>query len=293
MKPYVCVALALFALCVPRPAAGSDEASHPAYERRATWAETMLASRAALAEAAPAAVQAGTWYATDCLPSQNFEDALFPEQSIDLEAQDEQGQPRWQPRPQWQDGQVQGLPDGRRGATYLFRTLDTEQAVGWEISLGSDDGLAVWLNGEPLLAKNVARGPAPDQDRVSLSLRPGQNRLLLKIYNQGGGHGFYFRGGHAPVPHVWEQIERDFPAQAAWMKRHARGKQLAWFASAGDTDLDRELLAAALKELGAHAEPFRGELELLDGSAADDPRWLELYESVCRFAHRPERWPAR
>jgi formylglycine-generating enzyme required for sulfatase activity len=288
MKPYVCVALALFALCVPRPAAGSDEASHPAYERRATWAETMLASRAALAEAAPAAVQAGTWYATDCLPSQNFEDALFPEQSIDLEARDEQGQPRWQPRPQWQDGQVQGLPDGRRGATYLFRTLDTEQAVGWEISLGSDDGLAVWLNGEPLLAKNVARGPAPDQDRVSLSLKAGQNRLLLKIYNQGGGHGFYFRGGHAPVPHVWEQIERDFPAQAAWMKRHARGKQLAWFASAGDTDLDRELLAAALKELGAHAEPFRGELELLDGSAADDPRWLELYESVCRFAHRPE-----
>jgi len=290
MKLCVCAALALLAICVPRPAVGGDDAGHPAYTRRTTWSETMLASRAALAEAAPSAVRAGTWHATDCLPSPNFADALFPEQAIDLDARDEEGRPRWHSRPEWQDGQVQDLPNGRRGATYLFRTLDTEQAIGWEISLGSDDGLAVWLNGEPLLANDVARGPAPDQDRVTLALRPGQNRLLLKIYNQGGGHGFYFRGGHTPVPHVWEQIERDFPMQAAWMKRHARGKHLAWFVSAGEANLDRELIAAALKELGASAEPFRGELGLIESSsaAADDPRWLELYESACRFAYRLE-----
>ena len=34
------------------------------------------------------------------------------------------------------------------------------------ISLGSDDTLTVWLNGEKLLAENVYRAAAPDQDRV-------------------------------------------------------------------------------------------------------------------------------
>jgi formylglycine-generating enzyme required for sulfatase activity len=289
MKSYVCVALTLLAVHAAASWAASEEISRSAYERHATWAKTMLAARAGLAQAQPAVVQSGTWYATDCLPSRDFDEVLFPEQSVDLQARDEQDRPLWAQQPDWQDGRVQNLPTGRRGATYLYRTLDVQQATGWEIRLGSDDGLAVWLNGQQLLAKDVARGPAPDQDRLVLALQSGQNHLLLKIFNRGGGHGFYFQGGPAPGPHVWEQVERDFPEQAAWWKRHARGKHLEWFAAADDTTLERQWLDAAAKELGPHADLFRGELELLDRSSASpsDPRWLQLYESICRFAQRP------
>jgi hypothetical protein len=269
---------------------GSETVPQAAYERQATWAETMLAARAKLKQAEPAEVRAGTWYATDCLPSRDFDEALFPEVSVDLEAQDEQGHARWTQQPDWQDGRAQNLTAGRRGATYLYRTLDVQHATGWEIRLGSDDGLAVWLNGQQLLAKDVARGTAPDQDRVALSLQPGQNHLLLKIFNQGGGHGFYFQGGPAPGPHVWEQIERDFPEQAAWLKRHARGTHLAWFDASDDALVERPWLDAAIRELGPHADRFRGDLELLERESASpsDPRWLQLFEAACRFAHRPD-----
>ena len=119
MKSYVCVALTLLAVHAAAPWAASEEISRPAYERQATWAETMLAARTGLAQAEPAVVQSGTWYATDCLPSRDFDEALFPEQSVDLQARDEQDRPLWTQQPDWQDGRVQNLTAGRRGATYL------------------------------------------------------------------------------------------------------------------------------------------------------------------------------
>ena len=289
MKSYLCAVLALLIIQATGAQSGGEEGVCVAYERKVTWAETMLAARAAMEQASPAEVQSGTWYTTGCLPAQDFEDVLFPEHSVDLQARDEEGDPCWVPQPDWQDGQVQWLLSGPRGATYLYRTLDVQQPTRWEISLGSDDGLAVWLNGQQLLVKNVARGPAPDQDRVTLSLRPGQNHLLLKIFNLGGRHGFYFQGGNASGPNVWDQIESDFPEQSVWMKRHARGKHLAWFAEAENVALERQMLDAALKELGSYADRFLGQLAAIDRSSLSpsDPGWLQLYEDVCRFAHRP------
>ena len=67
---------------------------------------------------------------------------------------------------------------------------------------------------------NVARGVSVDADRVTLELKAGENQLLLKIYNQGGGHGFSFStqaaqdGGLAAI---WQQLEKDFPMYAARM----------------------------------------------------------------------------
>ena len=43
-----------------------------------------------------------------------------------------------------------------------------------------------------MLAKDVERGVAADQDSVDLKLQAGENHLLLKIMNYGGDTGFYF-----------------------------------------------------------------------------------------------------
>ncbi|MFM1871130.1 MAG: hypothetical protein RL398_552 [Planctomycetota bacterium] len=97
----------------------------------------------------------------------------------------------WRTVAEYADGVVHALPD-TVGATYLRRTLTVERDVALPISLGSDDGLRVWCNGELLLSRDVRRGAAPDQDAVTLALRTGDNELLLEIDNTGGIGGFYF-----------------------------------------------------------------------------------------------------
>lgn len=59
--------------------------------------------------------------------------------------------------------------------------------------LGTDDGVKVFLNGEPLHRVLAIRVVRPDQDRVPLALKKGWNTLLLKIENNYGGYNFYAR----------------------------------------------------------------------------------------------------
>ena len=156
-------------------------------------------------------VKLGPWYTTGPLKAQAFGDVLFPEKGVDLSAKSPTGEPLWMPRPQWRDGQPQELPSaGGRASTYLFRTITTDKAAQASAGLGSDDGLEVWLNGKKLLSKDVARGVLPSDDTVILDLQQGENRLLLKIHNQPGGHGFFFELGTGPfygVPSTRAAIE--------------------------------------------------------------------------------------
>jgi hypothetical protein len=120
-----------------------------------------------------------------------FKKEFPPEKEIDLAKPDEDGGLRWTEQPEFTDGQTHQLT-GENAATYLYRTITAAQAMPLMVSLGSDDGLQVWLNGEKLLARNVARGVEPDQELVRLDLKAGENRLLLKVNNGSGGYGFYF-----------------------------------------------------------------------------------------------------
>jgi hypothetical protein len=161
--------------------------------------------------AATPQVKLGPWYTTGSLKAQAFGDALFPEKGVDLSAKSPAGEPLWMARPQWRDGQPQELPsDGGRGSTYLFRTITTEKAAEASAGLGSDDGLEVWLNGKKLLSKDVPRTVSPNDDTVILDLQPGENHLLLKIYNRGGGHGFFFELGPAQTS-LAPRSAREFP----------------------------------------------------------------------------------
>jgi cytochrome c553 len=105
----------------------------------------------------------------------------------------------WVARPQWKDGVGHTLI-GPNSATYLSREIDSPQAQPLTLSLGSDDALKVWLNGDLALAKFVARGLAPDQESVTVNLRKGRNRLLLKVTNGTGGYGFYFKTKRSGPP---------------------------------------------------------------------------------------------
>lgn len=60
--------------------------------------------------------------------------------------------------------------------SYIHSPVD-QQAL---LLAGSDDSLRVYLNGKSVFSKNANRVLEPDQDRVSVNLRAGINRLLLK-----------------------------------------------------------------------------------------------------------------
>ena len=80
------------------------------------------------------------------------------------------------------------LLSGANTATYLRRTLTAPTARTLHATLGSDDAIQVWIQGELVHANRVRRPWAADQDRFSIPLEAGANELLLKVVNAGGGY---------------------------------------------------------------------------------------------------------
>ncbi|MCC7230176.1 MAG: PSD1 domain-containing protein [Fimbriimonadaceae bacterium] len=90
-----------------------------------------------------------------------------------------------------QDGKVNPLTGDNR-AFYFRRTIHIDHPADCLLSLGSDDGIKVWVNGKEALSRKVTRAALPDSDRVVVQLRSGDNEVLIKIVNGGGVGGFYF-----------------------------------------------------------------------------------------------------
>ncbi|MHC5005263.1 MAG: DUF1553 domain-containing protein, partial [Planctomycetota bacterium] len=82
---------------------------------------------------------------------------------------------------------------GGVGSSYLGRVIFSPDARDLEVSLGSDDGFRLFVNGVEVAKEQVSRGVAPDQSRATVPLEPGMNSLILKIVNTGGPSGYYFR----------------------------------------------------------------------------------------------------
>lgn len=209
-------------------------AADDVYTRQDTWPATLRLSlekldgvtRAGLpagGTAGPEGTALGPWYLTGPFaadPKAGFETRFPPLQGVDL-AKPCGGKP-WTAKPGLVDGVVHELKAPGQAATFLYRTIAAPKAATIKGYYGSDDGLAVWLNGQRLLANPANRGMGPNQDQADLALRTGENQLLLMIYNNQGGHGFYFSTNATPgsarqgaVNGIWNRLVADFPAADA------------------------------------------------------------------------------
>ncbi|MCA8952495.1 MAG: DUF1549 domain-containing protein, partial [Planctomycetes bacterium] len=148
----------------------------------------------------------------------------------------------WQPDMGLTDGEVLALPTGQY-ALYFRRTIAVPSTRRMTLSLGSDDGLQLWCNGELVLQNDTRRGATPDQERAELRLRAGPNELLVKIVNTGGIGGIYCRAVDETVPDLPAAIaralaqpsaERDDTARRS-LRRHFRAERVA-----GWLDLERQ-----------------------------------------------------
>lgn len=174
-----------------------------------------------------------------------FEHDFGPETEIDLARTYLEGKLAWTERPEWEDGKVHRGLKGDNAATYLFRTLSSETERPLVLSLGSDDSIKAWLNGKQILARKIHRSVAPDQEKVTVQLRPGENQLLLKIVNVGGEYGFYFQIlGSAP-----ENILAILKVRPERRSPEHQGELAAYFRSiAPELSQARAQLAAVKKQ---------------------------------------------
>ncbi|MEZ4392626.1 MAG: alpha/beta hydrolase-fold protein [Polyangiales bacterium] len=75
----------------------------------------------------------------------------------------------------------------RRGPGVVYAGLALRAAREgrrW-LSLGTDDAVTVWLDGEPVFRRIAARSSRADDDLIALDLTAGAHRLVLKVVSRG------------------------------------------------------------------------------------------------------------
>ncbi len=79
------------------------------------------------------------------------------------------------------------------GVCYAFARIYADSNKSCQLWLGYDDGIKVWLNGEVVLYDNRYGNFKGDMKKINVNLKAGENRLLLKISQWMGEHGFSAR----------------------------------------------------------------------------------------------------
>lgn len=232
--------------------------------------------------------QRGEWFVNGPFMAEDgaiaFETDYGPEAGVHLDDTYEDGRLKWvRARPDYPDAEVNGLV-GEHAATYLFRIIEAPSPRTATLSLGSNDAIRVWLNGELVHDHHVKRGAAPNQDRVPIALRAGQNELLMKVVNYGGEYAFYFdmvdeQVGALPLPlevALATPVEARTEAQLLALQGHFRRAHWDGFAPLEAEHADTKALLAALDEeipttmiMSEMAEPR--ETFILDRGEYDQP----------------------
>ncbi|HEY7153202.1 MAG TPA: VCBS repeat-containing protein [Gemmataceae bacterium] len=161
-------------------------------------------------DTAKAPLAFGKWSYIGPFPNNNgqgFNAVYPPEKEINLKAKygGKNGEEAVWREGKFSDGQVNNLalfrPQNNVDAVvYLHREIECAAPMELPVSLGSDDSLTIWLNGQKIVAENAARACAPDQNRAVLKLKAGKNNLLMKIGQGGGEWAFYFRAAAGAIP---------------------------------------------------------------------------------------------
>ena len=74
---------------------------------------------------------------------------------------------------------------------YARCTVVAPEAVDIDMSLGSNDGAKVWVNGEEVFALHTGRSATQHQDTIPVHLNAGTNHVLVKVENLGANWALY------------------------------------------------------------------------------------------------------
>ena len=180
--------------------AAYDAAHAPLIAAQEKWEQDHLGERfsAWLADRPeqPPVPQLEVWHHVGPFAAADFNQAYDqdwgPEKNVDLKQTFSEEKLSWQPQPDWVDAQVHNTLQGENAANYLFRVVESPSPLSLALSLGADDAVKVWVNGQQVLAKKTMGAAKADQHKLNIPLKLGRNEVLLKIVNAGGGSAFYF-----------------------------------------------------------------------------------------------------
>jgi CubicO group peptidase (beta-lactamase class C family) len=157
---------------------------------------------------------------------------------------------------------------------YAYGELEWPRNEVIEAAFGSDDGAAVWVNGQRVHRLFTAsRGLNPDSDHFVLPLVAGTNRVLVKVENGTGGWGF------ALTLHDAEGKER---ARRLYVRRHLEQLELA-------PESGSFLLGDEFPSLGwGHGEQAR----IVFGDSVPSVRWFDPELNEAKAPAKPGRYLA-
>ena len=275
------------------PASYGESKDPPFYSKKAAWAETMYAARLRMSDEAKRSaertgISPGPWYAIGPFKSirdSSFFDSFAPEYEIALDKAYDIGNLRWLIKPEWKDGEVIALPPIEHSSTYAYRIVRATRDSAIDAYLGSDDGIRLWLNGSRVFARDVHRGCRPNQDKVSLTFKTGDNVLLLKVNNGEGAHGFYFSFRPFAPSDLWPLLERDFTDADSRGEMQREIADGIWDTFPETADMG--LFASAYARATRFDTPGLRELAIAKASTARDWRELQIFrkeyhESITR-----------
>ena len=97
-----------------------------------------------------------------------------------------------------------GEGDVNDHSSYALITLESDSDQdGVDMKVGSDDSVKVWLNGEEVHKNAINRGAGDFQDTFQVDIKKGDNLLLVKVSERGGGWSM-FVGVDADVTAVFK-----------------------------------------------------------------------------------------
>jgi hypothetical protein len=173
----------------------------------------------------------GTWWYAgpfDNTDRKGFDTVYEPEKGVELKAKytgKDGASFGWTEFKDFKIGEVNDLrklfPKVRADAVvYLYHEFEGASWHELPLSLGADDSLSLWCNGNKLLHEDHERAAAPGQYECEYKVRGGKNTLLLKVCQYGGEWAVYVAPEPSPnLPEaVRKRIERDHPAEAVTKK---------------------------------------------------------------------------
>jgi hypothetical protein len=127
-------------------------------------------------------LKAEKWEVSGVYPGKDFDevhDAVNPPET---------GGGEWKPIVIEQGKVATPVQQKENSSAYVRGVLMSAEAREATATFGSDDGIKIWLNGKLIHNNKVLRGVGP-LDTVKLPLVKGENRILIKVSNSGGGDG--------------------------------------------------------------------------------------------------------
>ena len=120
---------------------------------------------------------------TDCLSAQGGEAGIRPIDGLEQKRADGTSV-KWHSQKSWGDtnafDDLTGPKDG--AVAYAFAKVSRAKAGKALLSVGSEDGIRVWLNSKLVLAKDGLRSLTPDEDQIEVDMDAGENTLLVKLF---------------------------------------------------------------------------------------------------------------